>query len=180
MYGMKAYTGREWDPEINLYYYRARYYDPRIGRFISADPEGLRDGVNLYSCVGNHPVGRIDPLGLAATTKDPSYYYLCCWRGRISVCQGELRFKDPCLRKCALEHEAMHLGDLRPGNEDYCRCREDKEPVELPKSQVHPSECRAWKFTLKCISKCAPSAEKSNVLLDGQWRQIPYYCGDSR
>jgi RHS repeat-associated protein len=32
-----AYTGREWDPEINLYYYRARYYDPKIGRFISED-----------------------------------------------------------------------------------------------------------------------------------------------
>ena len=31
-----AFTGREWDPESGLYYYRARYYDPRVGRFISA------------------------------------------------------------------------------------------------------------------------------------------------
>ncbi len=39
-----AFTGREWDPETNLYYYRARYYDPKIGRFLSEDPEGFIDG----------------------------------------------------------------------------------------------------------------------------------------
>jgi RHS repeat-associated protein len=33
-----GFTGREWDSETGLYYYRARYYDPRIGRFISKDP----------------------------------------------------------------------------------------------------------------------------------------------
>jgi RHS repeat-associated protein len=59
-----AYTAREWDPEINLYYYRARYYDPKIGRFISEDPIGLRGGVNLYAYVHNRPVRFIDPMGL--------------------------------------------------------------------------------------------------------------------
>jgi RHS repeat-associated protein len=32
------FTGREFDAEIGLYYYRARYYDPQLGRFISEDP----------------------------------------------------------------------------------------------------------------------------------------------
>ena len=36
-----AHTGREWDAETNLYYYKARYYDPRIGRFLNQDPIGL-------------------------------------------------------------------------------------------------------------------------------------------
>ena len=36
-----AFTGREWDPETGLYYYRARYYDAKAGRFMSEDPIGL-------------------------------------------------------------------------------------------------------------------------------------------
>jgi len=58
-----AFTGREWDPETKLYYYRARYYDPQGGRFISEDPSGLGDGPNLFSYVGNGPTGWIDATG---------------------------------------------------------------------------------------------------------------------
>jgi len=45
-------------------YYRARYYDPKIGRFISEDPLGFDDGVNFYTYVANNPVKFLDPLGL--------------------------------------------------------------------------------------------------------------------
>jgi uncharacterized protein RhaS with RHS repeats len=40
------YTGRDNDSETGLYYYRARYFDPRVGRFISEDPLGVRDHLN--------------------------------------------------------------------------------------------------------------------------------------
>jgi RHS repeat-associated protein len=50
-----------------LYYMRARYYDPAVGRFISEDPLGFGGGdVNLFAYVQNDPVNRIDPLGLQA------------------------------------------------------------------------------------------------------------------
>jgi RHS repeat-associated protein len=65
-----AYTGREWDSEIDLYYYRARFYDPEIGRSISEDPIGLGGGVNFYAYVENNPVKHIDPFGLAGTSVD--------------------------------------------------------------------------------------------------------------
>lgn len=61
-----AFTGREWDPESGIYYYRARYYDPKIGRFISEDPIGLRGGNNFYSYVHNDPTRFRDPSGLFA------------------------------------------------------------------------------------------------------------------
>ncbi len=50
-----------------LYYMRARYYDPRVGRFISEDPLGFDGGdVNLYAYVGNSPVMLVDPWGLCS------------------------------------------------------------------------------------------------------------------
>ena len=174
--GGPAFTGREWDTETGLYYYRARYYDPGNGRFVSADPIGFRGGVNLYVYADDSPTTRVDPLGLAAT-KEPSYYYVCCWRGRMSICGGDLTLKDSCLRKCALDHEAMHLEDFR-SKEDWCKCKKDKTPVEQPTTDVYASECRAWKYMLECISKCAPSAEKTSIYLDGTWGRIPTYCGN--
>ena len=59
-----AFTGREWDPETGLYYYRARYYDPHLGRFINQDPIGLSGGLNLYAYVENAPLSFADPWGL--------------------------------------------------------------------------------------------------------------------
>jgi RHS repeat-associated protein len=60
-----AFTGREWDPETGLYYYRARYYDPKSGRFVSQDPIGLMgDDLNLYRYVWGMPTTWTDPFGL--------------------------------------------------------------------------------------------------------------------
>ena len=73
-----GYTGREPD-ETGLVYYRARYYDPSVGRFIQRDPSGLQGGINLYAYVGNNPVNLTDPSGLLPKTLfadagAPSYY----------------------------------------------------------------------------------------------------------
>jgi RHS repeat-associated protein len=67
-----AFTGREWDSETGLYYYRARYYDPKVGRFFSEDPIGLDGGANFYIYVGGNPVGLGDPFGLVTSPPSPS------------------------------------------------------------------------------------------------------------
>ena len=62
------FTGREYSPELGIYYYRARWYDPSAGRFISQDPIGFSAGdVNLYWYVGNAPGDATDPWGLQTT-----------------------------------------------------------------------------------------------------------------
>jgi RHS repeat-associated protein len=58
------FTAREYDAESKLYYYRARYYDPHLSRFVSEDPIGLEGGINPYVYASNDPVNRTDPLGL--------------------------------------------------------------------------------------------------------------------
>ena len=58
------YTAREFDSETNLYFYRARYYDPASGRFLSEDPMQFNAGENFYRYVGNNPGNSVDPFGL--------------------------------------------------------------------------------------------------------------------
>jgi RHS repeat-associated protein len=59
------YTGRELDQETGLYYYRARYFDANVGRFIGQDPIGFSAGdSNLYRYVENNSINAIDPFGL--------------------------------------------------------------------------------------------------------------------
>jgi len=60
------FTARRLDTETTLYYYRARYYKPKIGRFLQTDPVGYKDNMNLYAYVGNNPIILIDPQGMVS------------------------------------------------------------------------------------------------------------------
>jgi RHS repeat-associated protein len=68
-----TYTGRTWDNDAGLLNYRARWYDPTVGRFLSEDPTGFNAGdVNLHRYVGNSPTNLVDPSGLDAIGVDAS------------------------------------------------------------------------------------------------------------
>ena len=60
---LRGFTGKEYDPDIGLYYFNARWYDPELGRFISEDPAADPNNCNLYSYCGNNPIMRADPTG---------------------------------------------------------------------------------------------------------------------
>jgi RHS repeat-associated protein len=65
-----TFTNREWDQDAGMYYYRARYYDPGIGRFVQEDPDPGRmlypiTAINKYIYSGNSPINYTDPSGLS-------------------------------------------------------------------------------------------------------------------
>jgi RHS repeat-associated protein len=94
-----TYTGREWDKETGLYYYRARYYDPMQGRFISKDPIGFAGGdLNLYGYVKNNPLNFTDPKGewgLAAAGVGAAVGYVWVFKICMEKCTGTKLPRDP-------------------------------------------------------------------------------------
>ncbi|HEX5071904.1 MAG TPA: RHS repeat-associated core domain-containing protein [Gemmatimonadaceae bacterium] len=58
------WKGLQYDPETGFYYMRARYYDPKIRRFISEDPLGFDGGINAYAFANADPINGNDPSGL--------------------------------------------------------------------------------------------------------------------
>jgi len=80
-----GYQGLPRDPETGLIYFRNRYYDPELGRFISADPKGYVDGPSEYAFEMDDPANGADPLGLRDLDEDDKKFI----RG-ITKSQNEL------------------------------------------------------------------------------------------
>lgn len=81
------YTGQIALHEAELYHYKARVYDPQLGRFLQTDPTGYDDGLNWYAYVGNDPLNGTDPSG--ETCKSPS-----CQRQMMARAGGAQAVRD--------------------------------------------------------------------------------------
>jgi len=64
------YTGQIALADIQLYYYKARVYDPKWGRFLQTDPIGSKDDLDLYQYAFNDPINRNDPTGMVVGADD--------------------------------------------------------------------------------------------------------------
>ncbi len=114
-----TYTGREYDEETGLYYYRARYYSSELQRFISEDPIRLKGGINFFRYVKNNPIKFIDPLGLEGCGPGPKGG----WGDRL-VPDAPLGYD---FKKCCDDHDDCYKGDYgcKPRaecDEKFCNC----------------------------------------------------------
>jgi RHS repeat-associated protein len=146
-----TFTGREWDKEIGLYYYRARYYDPKVGRFISFDPILRKMGrlIQRHSCgrsfgiasfealirkpqslnpfvyVKNNPVNYGDPKGLYCMDTVTEYHKKC---NRLITVEQKCRCHcvyatdyEHCIERC--EECFYGIKDLSPYDICMCSCK---------------------------------------------------------
>jgi RHS repeat-associated protein len=126
------YTGRELDSETGWYYYRARYYAPLLGRFLSEDPVQFGADFNFYRYAYNSPVRLADPMGLsprdvqrirqacqkctdqltAANLRSPGSGRLNGWWNDFTywftphqLCYGQAQLTQPCLENPAVPYD---------------------------------------------------------------------------
>jgi hypothetical protein len=112
-----------------LYYYRARYYDPKIGRFISEDPISFLGGINFYTYVEGNSVNLTDPSGLGSMGQCiGGYQQFAHFAGQVRQLGDKVAH---CMAHCELVKACGWAGKidsflmLSPGKEAYDQTRGD-------------------------------------------------------
>jgi len=144
-----CYTGREFDSH-DLYYYRARYYDPTIGRFISSDPiEFLAGDFNFYRYVGNDPVNWVDPSGYFAystsSAADKIAFGVCDPKNEAAAKVMDKKVEavlQPVAEAAGLVWDVAGPGKLKSAGDAIIDALGDESPVPLPgKKKGHSTKC---------------------------------------
>jgi RHS repeat-associated protein len=138
-----GYTGRERDEETGLHYYRARYYDPAVGRFVSEDPIGFEAGdANLYRYVGNEATGKTDPSGMV------DKYDQLPWESAVDWIERVRQF-DPAYARILQEatewQEAERTGVL-PHMKEWDAIAERNADTFSSRALAGTAGCVEWAF----------------------------------
>jgi RHS repeat-associated protein len=105
------FQGRNYEPETGLYYFRARYYHPGLGRFLQTDPMGYKDSMNMYQAFNANPVNFTDPMGLYH-----SYAERQLWTQSVLTITHGKKYADEC---STVARDARLMAALNEGFVNY-------------------------------------------------------------
>jgi RHS repeat-associated protein len=152
------YTAREFDQETGLYYYRARYYDGTVGRFISEDPIGFVGGINKYAYVLDNPIDRNDAFGLRTEIDfwNPLPYFGSEW-GHVSV----------------LINGTSYSWGPQPGSaiSRECGCRPGKMTIDTTGSYVANNQ--QLRSGIGYVLSLTPNQEQQVIQLLNNYQKTP-------
>jgi RHS repeat-associated protein len=134
------FTGREIDPETQLYFYRSRYYDNSAGRFIAEDPTGFDAGNDFYTYVKNNPAIWTDPLGLVRCKYNITAHHLSCTSddGNQSFDTSRARSgRGLCMNNLDCI-KTKDQGPIPPGNYGMGRMGGTPNPHKVPRVWLSP------------------------------------------
>jgi len=141
------WQGRWYSWNTGLYYFRARWYDPVTGRWLSKDPIGISGGLNQYVFAGNNPVNYVDPFGL-----DSIYIYGDSgWAGLVEERAGanyDAPYRAQSMEDAAnfVENYAKHIGPVDEvilaghGNDGYQEVGSEMVALSMLVGRVGPLE----------------------------------------
>jgi RHS repeat-associated protein len=171
------YTGRDFDSETGLRYYRARYYDPEAGRFLSEDPGTFYSGANFYAYVGNDPQDLIDPTGFQQRTpaKGPPNGTQFFPDGKGGGTDRQYGPSGDATKDIDYGHD-HGAGDPHAHDWDWSKTpprgpgrtlRPDEIPSKCPPSKTPPSdELPWWQWPLKWIPRIPRIPGPTPVMFD--------------
>jgi len=136
--------------------YRARYYDPNTGRFVSGDPIAFKGDINFYRYVGNRPILLADPTGLyKILDPDPKINTVVCdGKGGFSVQLGRLTpLEEKCIGDCARVHEESHIGDVKAADPKICKGKVKGAVLGFSNpDEEKAGETKAYTAGLNCLN----------------------------
>lgn len=168
----RGFAGLLWDAPTRLYYAGARFYDPAIGRFISPDPDGPGDSLNLYEYAHSNPLKLWDSNGRAGMgwgTKPPTRpknlpdqgqevnAYIVCQDGELVPIQDSPA--DPCVAECWRRHEDSHIKDMKAAGKNCKDVPEDEARGFDDNLQRAESEATAWGVEKGCLKSALASGK---------------------
>jgi RHS repeat-associated protein len=138
------YATKYYDTETGLYYFGQRYYDPVSGQWLSREPLGESESLNLYAYCGNDPVNHVDVLGLAKVATDGRGNLTELGQVILDVAKGDPNAARSLLMAAQVNAETAGIKVTGDGGKDSIR--NVMEAIETAVGQAQSDGRREWRF----------------------------------